>query len=50
VLGIPRAARAWRSRRAGPSALVTHLLMAAWFVTAGVWVMFTQPALREFAS
>jgi hypothetical protein len=35
TLGIPRAARAWRSRRAGPAALVTHLLMAAWFFAAG---------------
>jgi hypothetical protein len=42
ALGIPRAARAWRSRRASLAALVTHLLMAAWFFAAGTWAMFTH--------
>lgn len=42
ALGVPRAARAWRSRRAGPAALVTHLLMATWFFAAGTWAMFTH--------
>jgi len=42
ALGIPRAAYAWRSRRAGPMALVTHLLMTTWFAAAGTWAMFVH--------
>jgi hypothetical protein len=42
ALGIPRAARAWRSRRASPAGLVTHLMMTMWFAAAGMWAMFAH--------
>jgi len=42
ALGIPRAARAWRSGRAGPAPLATHLTMTAWFASAGTWAMFAH--------
>ena len=45
ALGIPRAVRAWRVNRGKAVAILpvaTHLVMTAWFLSAGVWALFVR--------
>jgi len=48
ALGVPRASRTWRSNRTNLVALlplVTHLVMAVWFLAAGAWALMARACI-----